>query len=32
MIDPGIKIDKDYWVYQEAVENDYFCKRADGLI
>jgi len=30
MIDPGIKIDKDYWVYQEAVENDYFCKRADG--
>ncbi len=30
MIDPGIKIDKDYWVYQEGVENDYFCKRADG--
>ncbi|MBC6999995.1 glycoside hydrolase family 31 protein [Cytophaga sp. FL35] len=30
MIDPGIKIDKDYWVYQEAMENDYFCKRADG--
>ncbi|MDO6603400.1 alpha-glucosidase [Arenibacter palladensis] len=30
MIDPGIKIDKDYWVYQEAIENDYFCKRADG--
>jgi len=30
MIDPGIKIDKDYWIYQEAVENDYFCKRADG--
>ncbi|MCM4151281.1 DUF4968 domain-containing protein [Arenibacter sp. N53] len=32
MIDPGIKIDKDYWVYQEGVENDYFCKRADGAI
>ncbi|MDG1572591.1 glycoside hydrolase family 31 protein [Robiginitalea sp. M366] len=30
MIDPGIKIDRDYWVYQEAQENDYFCKRADG--
>ncbi|MCM4168863.1 Oligosaccharide 4-alpha-D-glucosyltransferase [Arenibacter antarcticus] len=30
MIDPGIKIDKDYSVYQEAIENDYFCKRADG--
>lgn len=30
MIDPGIKVDKDYWVYQEAVEKDYFCKRADG--
>lgn len=30
MIDPGIKIDKDYWIYQEAMENDYFCKRGDG--
>ena len=30
MIDPGIKIDKDYWVYQEGVKNDYFCKRGDG--
>ncbi|WP_372974860.1 glycoside hydrolase family 31 protein [Muriicola sp.] len=30
MIDPGIKVDRDYWVYQEAVKNDYFCKRADG--
>ena len=30
MIDPGIKIDRDYWVYQEAVKNDYFCKRGDG--
>lgn len=30
IIDPGIKIDKNYWVYQEALENDYFCKRADG--
>ncbi|PCJ93226.1 MAG: glycosyl hydrolase [Flavobacteriaceae bacterium] len=30
IIDPGIKIDKDYWVYKEAKENDYFCKRGDG--
>lgn len=30
MIDPGIKVDRDYWVYQEAMEKDYFCKRGDG--
>ncbi len=30
MIDPGIKIDPDYWVYKQAMDNDYFCKRADG--
>ena len=30
IIDPGIKIDKEYWVYKEALEKDYFCKRADG--
>lgn len=30
IIDPGIKIDKDYWVWQEGIKNDYFCKRADG--
>ena len=30
IIDPGIKIDDDYWVYKEAMEKDYFCKRADG--
>ncbi len=30
IIDPGIKIDPEYWVYQEALEKDYFCKRADG--
>ncbi|MBT8321832.1 MAG: glycoside hydrolase family 31 protein [Eudoraea sp.] len=30
MIDPGIKVDRDYWVYKEALENDYFCKRGDG--
>ncbi|HLR37961.1 MAG TPA: glycoside hydrolase family 31 protein [Chitinophagaceae bacterium] len=30
IIDPGIKVDEDYWVYKQGVENDYFCKRADG--
>ncbi len=30
IIDPGIKIDKNYSVYQEGVANDYFCKRMDG--
>jgi len=30
IIDPGIKIDPEYWVYQEALDKDYFCKRADG--
>jgi alpha-glucosidase len=30
IIDPGIKIDRGYSVYEEALANDYFCKRADG--
>ncbi len=30
IIDPGIKIDNDYSVFNEGLENDYFCKRADG--
>lgn len=30
IIDPGIKIDPDYWVYQEGIAKDYFCHRADG--
>ncbi|WP_245590568.1 glycoside hydrolase family 31 protein [Adhaeribacter aquaticus] len=30
IIDPGIKIDKNYWVYKEGLEKDYFCRRADG--
>jgi len=30
IIDPGIKIDKEYPIYREALEKDYFCKRADG--
>lgn len=30
IIDPGIKIDKEYSVFKEAMDKDYFCKRADG--
>lgn len=30
IIDPGIKKDKNYFVYQQGVENGYFCRRADG--
>ena len=29
-IDPGIKIDEDYWVYNEGLEKGFFCKRMDG--
>lgn len=30
IIDPGIKVDYDYDVFVEGLENDYYCKRADG--
>lgn len=30
IIDPGIKIDLKYDVFKEALDKDYFCKRADG--
>ncbi len=30
MINPGIKADKDYFVYERGIENNYFCKRPDG--
>ncbi|MDN5201025.1 glycoside hydrolase family 31 protein [Fulvivirgaceae bacterium BMA10] len=30
IIDPGIKIDPKYWVYQEGIEQDVFCRRGDG--
>jgi alpha-glucosidase len=30
IIDPGIKVDKNYSVYKEAFEKNYFCRRADG--
>lgn len=30
IIDPGIKIDKDYEIYKEGLEKKYFCTRADS--
>ena len=30
IVDPGIKADKKYGVYQEGMAKDYFCKRANG--
>ena len=32
IIDPGIKIDKNYKVYRQGIENKYFCTRADGAL
>ncbi|MFW0717026.1 glycoside hydrolase family 31 protein [Pedobacter sp. N23S346] len=29
MIDPGIKVDDDYWVFKEGKDNKYFCRRSD---
>ncbi len=29
MIDPGIKVDENYWVFKEGKENKYFCRRGD---
>ncbi|PST82018.1 glycosyl hydrolase [Pedobacter yulinensis] len=29
MIDPGIKVDDNYWVFKEGKEKRYFCRRSD---
>ncbi|GGH12723.1 DUF4968 domain-containing protein [Sphingobacterium alkalisoli] len=29
MIDPGIKVDENYWVFKEGHDNKYFCRRGD---
>ncbi|MBX7110048.1 MAG: glycoside hydrolase family 31 protein [Chitinophagales bacterium] len=29
IIDPGIKVDDQYWVYKEGKDNNYFCRRGD---
>ena len=30
MIDPGIKVDNDYWVCKDGLEKEVFCVRGDG--
>ena len=30
IIDPGIKVDKEYSVFKEGLEKGYFCRRPDG--
>ncbi|WP_138431363.1 glycoside hydrolase family 31 protein [Fodinibius saliphilus] len=30
MIDPGVKVDDEYEVYRQGLEQDVFCKRPDG--
>ena len=32
IIDPGIKVDKDYEVYQQGMEGNHFCQRMDGAL
>lgn len=32
IIDPGVKVEKDYYMYEEGIENDYFAKSPDGSI
>jgi alpha-glucosidase len=29
MIDPGIKVDDNYWVFKEGKEKNFFCRRSD---
>jgi len=29
IIDPGIRVDDNYWVFKEGKENRYFCRRSD---
>ncbi len=32
MIDPGIKVDTNYWVHQEGIKGNHFCRRDDGML
>lgn len=32
IIDPGVKIDKDYSIYSEGLKNGYFAKDKDGIL
>lgn len=32
IIDPGIKVDPNYWVYQQGLAGNYFVKKPDGQV
>lgn len=32
IIDPGVKVDENYWVYQEGLKKGYFAKSPDGTV
>lgn len=32
IIDPGVKVDENYWVYKEGIEKGYFAKSPDGTV
>jgi alpha-glucosidase len=32
IIDPGIKVDPEYDIYRQGMQNNYFCKRQDGAL
>jgi alpha-glucosidase len=32
IVDPMVKVDPDYWVYKQGLDNDYLVKKADGTV
>lgn len=32
IIDPGVKVDKDYKIYSDGINNNYFAKDKDGIV
>ena len=32
IVDPYVKVDPSYWVYQQGIANGYFVKKADGTV
>jgi alpha-glucosidase len=32
IVDPMVKVDPDYWIYKQGLNNDYFMKKADGTV
>ncbi len=32
IVDPGLKVDKDYWVYQQGLAGNHFLRKKDGTL